>query len=35
MAVKLSINGTPLSFDVVPATPLFYVLRDNLALHGA
>ena len=35
MAVKLSINGTPRSFDVEPDTPLLYILRDNLALHGA
>jgi nicotinate dehydrogenase subunit A len=35
MAVKLSVNGTALNFDVEPDTPLLYVLRDNLALHGA
>ncbi|HYE91748.1 MAG TPA: 2Fe-2S iron-sulfur cluster-binding protein, partial [Terriglobales bacterium] len=34
MAVKLSVNGTALNFDVEPDTPLLYVLRDNLALHG-
>ena len=32
--ITLSVNGTPQSLDVDPETPLLYVLRDNLALHG-
>jgi nicotinate dehydrogenase subunit A len=35
MAVTLSINGTTQTLDVEPDTPLLYVLRDDLALHGA
>src|SRR5437773_947365 len=35
MAVTLSINGKTQQLDVEPDTPLLYVLRDNLALHGA
>jgi len=33
--IELSINGTTRSVDVDPATPLLYVLRDELGLHGA
>lgn len=32
--ISLSVNGKPQSLDVEPDTPLLYVLRDNLALHG-
>ena len=32
--ITLSFNGTPHALDVDPETPLLYVLRDNLALHG-
>jgi nicotinate dehydrogenase subunit A len=35
MAVTLSINGKTQQLDVEPDTPLLYVLRDDLALHGA
>ena len=35
MAVTLSINGKPQQLDVEPDTPLLYVLRDDLELHGA
>ena len=35
MAVTLSINGKTQVLDVEPDTPLLYVLRDDLALHGA
>jgi len=34
MAVTLSVNGRTHSLDVEPDTPLLYVLRDDLALHG-
>ena len=34
MAVNLSVNGRSHSLDVEPDTPLLYVLRDDLALHG-
>ena len=30
----LSVNGKPVSVDAEPDTPLLYVLRDDLALHG-
>jgi nicotinate dehydrogenase subunit A len=34
-AVSLSVNGRPVSVQVDdPDTPLLYVLRDNLELHG-
>jgi nicotinate dehydrogenase subunit A len=34
-AVSLSVNGRPVSVQVDdPDTPLLYVLRDNLQLHG-
>jgi len=32
--VTLVVNGKSESLDVEPDTPLLYVLRDNLALHG-
>src|SRR5258705_10824707 len=32
--VTLSVNGKSQQLDVEPDTPLLYVLRDNLALHG-
>src|SRR2546422_11066571 len=30
----LNVNGKPQQVDVEPDTPLLYVLRDNLGLHG-
>jgi nicotinate dehydrogenase subunit A len=35
MAVTLSVNGKSRQVDVEPDTPLLYVLRDDLDLHGA
>jgi nicotinate dehydrogenase subunit A len=32
--VTLSVNGKSRSLDVEPDTPLLYVLRDTLGLHG-
>lgn len=32
--VTLSVNGTSHRLDVEPDTPLLYVLRDTLGLHG-
>ncbi len=32
--VTLSVNGVSRTADVDPATPLLYVLRDDLGLHG-
>lgn len=32
--VTLLVNGKSHALDVDPETPLLYVLRDNLALHG-
>jgi nicotinate dehydrogenase subunit A len=32
--ITLSVNGTSQTLDVEPDTPLLYVLRDDLALHG-
>jgi nicotinate dehydrogenase subunit A len=32
--ITLSVNGTSRTLDVEPDTPLLYVLRDDLALHG-
>ena len=32
--ISLSINGAAQTLDVDPTTPLLYVLRDDLALHG-
>ena len=34
-ALKLNVNGTPHDVDIDPATPLLYVLRDDLRLNGA
>jgi len=34
MAITLNVNGRPQSVDVDPATPLLYVLSDDLALNG-
>ena len=34
MAVTLSVNGKAHQLDVEPDTPLLYVLRDDLRLHG-
>lgn len=35
MTVALSINGTRHRLDIDPATPLLYVLREELGLNGA
>ncbi|MGD8418431.1 MAG: (2Fe-2S)-binding protein, partial [Pseudomonadales bacterium] len=35
MAVSFTLNGLAQSVDVDPATPLIYVLRNELLLHGA
>jgi nicotinate dehydrogenase subunit A len=35
MAIALTINGKPHEIEADPSTPLLYVLRDDLALHGA
>ncbi len=32
--VRVVVNGKPHQLDVEPDTPLLYVLRDNLGLHG-
>ena len=32
--ITLSVNGNSRTLDVEPDTPLLYVLRDNLELHG-
>src|ERR1044071_6363064 len=32
--IALKVNGRPQSVDVDPATPLLYVLSDDLALNG-
>ncbi|MFV0275727.1 MAG: (2Fe-2S)-binding protein [Parahaliea sp.] len=34
MAIKLQVNGKALSLEVDSATPLLWVLRDNLGLSG-
>jgi aerobic-type carbon monoxide dehydrogenase small subunit (CoxS/CutS family) len=35
MKVSLRVNGKPQEIDIAdPSTPLLYVLRDNLGLHG-
>ena len=34
MSIVLKVNGTPRSIDVDPRTPLLYVLRNDLDLHG-
>jgi aerobic-type carbon monoxide dehydrogenase small subunit (CoxS/CutS family) len=33
--ITLNVNGAPRQVDADPATPLLYVLRDNLQLNGA
>jgi nicotinate dehydrogenase subunit A len=33
-AITIKVNGQPHSIDVDPATPLLYVLSDDLALNG-
>jgi len=33
--VSLTVNGSPHQIEADPATPLLYVLRDELALNGA
>ncbi|MDQ2084007.1 (2Fe-2S)-binding protein [Xanthobacteraceae bacterium Astr-EGSB] len=33
--ITLTVNGNDHTVDVDPATPLLYVLREDLALHGA
>jgi len=33
--ITLQLNGAPRRVDTDPATPLLYVLRDELGLHGA
>jgi nicotinate dehydrogenase subunit A len=35
MAIKLDVNGSAHEVDADPATPLLYVLRDDLALNAA
>jgi nicotinate dehydrogenase subunit A len=32
---KLTVNGTAHEIDADPTTPLLYILRDDLKLHGA
>lgn len=32
---RLSVNGRPVDVDTDPATPLLYVLREDLGLNGA
>jgi aerobic-type carbon monoxide dehydrogenase small subunit (CoxS/CutS family) len=32
--IRLNVNGTPHTVDVDPATPLLYILRNDLDLHG-
>ena len=34
MAIKLTVNGRSMSVDVSPDTPLLWVVRDALNLHG-
>lgn len=34
MAIKLTVNGRSTNVDVAPDTPLLWVLRDVLNLHG-
>ncbi len=34
MAVKLNVNGRPMSVEAEPGTPLLWVLRDDLDLTG-
>ena len=32
--VTLKVNGTTHSLDIEPSTPLLYILRNDLDLHG-
>ena len=32
--IRLKVNGTTHTVDVEPSTPLLYVLRNDLGLHG-
>jgi isoquinoline 1-oxidoreductase subunit alpha len=34
MAITLTVNGRPKTVDVSPDTPLLWVIRDTLNLHG-
>jgi isoquinoline 1-oxidoreductase alpha subunit len=34
MAIDLTVNGRPYSVDVDPATPLLWVIRDQIGLTG-
>lgn len=34
MAIRLTVNGQPVSIDAEPDTPLLWVLRDELKLKG-
>jgi aerobic-type carbon monoxide dehydrogenase small subunit (CoxS/CutS family) len=34
MSIKLTVNGATHEVDVEPSTPLLYVLRNDLDLHG-
>jgi len=34
MSITLTVNGRPHTVDVDPATPLLYVLSDDLQLNG-
>ncbi len=34
MSLKLTVNGRPTTVDAPPDTPLLWVLRDELNLHG-
>jgi len=35
MTISFQLNGTAHRLDVEPSTPLLYVLREELGLHGA
>ena len=35
MTINLNVNGSAHEIDADPATPLLYVLRDDLELNGA
>jgi aerobic-type carbon monoxide dehydrogenase small subunit (CoxS/CutS family) len=34
MPITINVNGKPQAVDADPSTPLLYVLRNDLALHG-
>jgi nicotinate dehydrogenase subunit A len=34
MLISINVNGKPYAVDADPSTPLLYVLRNELALHG-